>query len=322
MMESRPSQFPGEALIQAPFDQGEVGMCQMMADGVLLRVNRRFCDIVRAREQNCLGGAFSGWIHPDDRPVCAGMLATIATGRQPSSGRAIRLDMGNAPSAWVQLTLIAVCDAEGALQHILGVLKDITEFKMAEDAFRRQHALFSRIMRHSPVGLIHLEPDGVIGMSNPEAARILGLPGDGAEGDQTAFSVIRWQAEHAGVPVEMDLPLRPESFPEPGAYRVFLPDGRERLVSVRISQVEKDEDLLEGAVLVLEDVTDRIRSEHERDRLHRELKQAVQQLERSNRQLQELLHEKMESAGVPDPKHREVPEACASAHFPVPAEVV
>jgi len=311
-----------EPLVQAPFSQSEVGMCQLAGDGTVMRVNSRFCDIVRMREPDCLGKALTGWVHEQDRPACAGMLASVDGGRQPSASRAIRLDMGPAPDVWVQLTLVCVRDADGRFLHHLGVFKDITSFKMAEAAFLRQHALFSRIMRHSPVGLLHLEPDGGIGISNPEAARILGLPGDGAEGDRNMFSAIRWHVERDSALVEMDRPLRPESFSEQDVYRVLLPDGREHHVLIRASQVEKDEDLLEGAVLVLEDVTGRLQAERECERLQRELDQTALQLVRSNRRIQELLDEINRGESPSDAQRRDRSNSTATGRFPVPVEVV
>jgi PAS domain-containing protein len=132
--------------------------------------------------------------------------------------RQFRLDMGDAPVVWVNCTLSAVRNPDGTMQHVFGVLKDITPHKLTEEEFARQHALFSRISQNSPVGLVHLEPDGGIGFANLEANRIFGLCAADAEQDRERFLAIRWRPAGEGRAVENAF----VAFPSNSPCRVFF----------------------------------------------------------------------------------------------------
>jgi PAS domain S-box-containing protein len=286
-----------ESLVAAPFEQAEVGMFQVSEAGLLTRASHRFCDLLRRTEAACLGNPLGTLLLPEDAGIFTDMLARVCGGEAPSLMRQFRLDMGDAPVVWVNCTLSAVRNPDGTMQHVFGVLKDITPHKLTEEAFARQHALFSRISQNSPVGLVHLEPDGGIGFANLEANRIFGLCAADAEQDRERFLAIRWRPAGEGRAVENAFVALPEQFSVPGIFQITLPDGRSRHVSVRASSLQKEQDLLEGAVLVVEDVSAKIRAEAERERLNQELTRAVAELERSNAQLQEEIrgHRKTEA---------------------------
>jgi PAS domain S-box-containing protein len=286
-----------ESLVAAPFEQAEVGMFQVSEAGLLTRASHRFCDLLRRTEAACLGNPLETLLLPEDAGIFTDMLARVCGGEAPSLMRQFRLDMGDAPVVWVNCTLSAVRNPDGTMQHVFGVLKDITPHKLTEEAFARQHALFSRISQNSPVGLVHLEPDGGIGFANLEANRIFGLCAADAEQDRERFLAIRWRPAGEGRAVENAFVALPEQFSVPGIFQITLPDGRSRHVSVRASSLQKEQDLLEGAVLVVEDVSAKIRAEAERERLNQELTRAVAELERSNAQLQEEIrgHRKTEA---------------------------
>lgn len=296
-------------LVQAPFEQAEVGMFQLNDIGEFTRVSARFCDMSRRFEGNCLGTPFVSILLAEDAPVFAEMLRQLLGGGPPSMMRQFRLDMRGAPVVWVNCTLSLVRDEKGVLLHLFGVLKDITTVKLSEEAFARQHALFSRISQNSPVGLVHLEPGGTIGFSNLEANRIFGLAGLGDEVEQERFRAIRWQPFGEVKAAEQVFTAQPELFAVPGVFRIDLPDGRNRHVSVRASRLAMEEDLLEGAVLVVEDVSAKIRAEAERERLNLELAHTVSELERSNAQLQEEIREHRQTEMLLEASRKEAIEA-------------
>ena len=298
-----------ESLVAAPFEQAEVGMFQVSEAGLLTRVSHRFCDLLRRTEAACLGNPLGTLLLPEDAGIFTDMLARVCGGEAPSLMRQFRLDMGDAPVVWVNCTLSAVRNPDGTMQHVFGVLKDITPHKLTEEAFARQHALFSRISQNSPVGLVHLEPDGGIGFANLEANRIFGLCAADAEQDRERFLAIRWRPVGEGRAVENAFVALPEQFSVPGIFQITLPDGRSRHVSVRASSLQKEQDLLDGAVLVVEDVSAKIRAEAERERLNQELTRAVAELERSNAQLQEEIREHRRTEALLELSRKEAVEA-------------
>ena len=298
-----------ESLVTAPFEQAEVGMFQVSEAGLLTRASHRFCDMLRRSEASCLGRSLESLLLPADAKIFPDMLALVCKGELPSLMRQFRLDMGDAPVLWVNCTLSAVRNPDGSLQHVFGVFKDITPHKLAEEAFARQHALFSRISQNSPVGLVHLEPDGSIGFANLEANRIFGLSSADPDQDRERFLSIQWRSTGEGRASENAFVALPEQFSVPGVFQITLPDGRLRHVSVRASALHREQDLLEGSVLVVEDVSAKIRAESERERLNQELARTVSELEQSNSQLQEEIREHRQTEALLELSRREAVEA-------------
>ena len=75
---------------------------------------------------------------------------------------------------WVQDRGAIICDAEGKLQYVSGVLFDITEQKLAERALETEKERFRVLVEHFPVGVSLISRDGQYKYVNPEFVRLFG----------------------------------------------------------------------------------------------------------------------------------------------------
>ena len=128
------------------FEQVAVGICHLALDGRLIRINRRFCDILGSPQEELLGRTLDETIHPED----------LASERD-QAGRLLRREIDNysmelrqlrkdGSLVWVNLTKSLVCGQKGEPRYIAGVIEDVTANREAQ-ALRRERDLVQAASR-------------------------------------------------------------------------------------------------------------------------------------------------------------------------------
>jgi PAS domain S-box-containing protein len=186
----------------------------------------------------------------------------------------------------------------GGQKFFTVILRDVTERKRAEEVLRQTEAKLGGIIASAMDAIISVNEAHEIVVFNAAAEHIFGCPAADAIGSSIhRFLPGRFRAAHerhirafatTGVTTRSMGELRPLM-----ALRV---DGTEFPIEATISQVDVGGQRL--FTVILRDITERKRSEAERDRLLREaerqterLRQQAEALEDSNRELARLAHE-------------------------------
>ncbi len=190
-------------------------------------------------------------IHPDDRHVLEAFL------RSPeSAGKALTLRWISKEGRvlWTEQQINLFYDAQGELEALEGIGRDITERKEAEGALRRSEERFRSLVQNASDVIVILESDGTIRYASPALGRVLGLEAEDVVGENAAAFVdpvdrtkaMRIFAEAKGVP----------GTKPPVEFRLRHRVGAWRHLEVNRTNLLEDP-AVGGLVFNLRDVTDR-----------------------------------------------------------------
>jgi PAS domain S-box-containing protein len=127
-----------EGRLRRCFDLGQIGMAVITPAKQILEANDELCRMLGYERNEIVGLRWADVIEPDDWPAEAGQLERALAGkidRYSIDTRWIRKD-----GRIVDTTLDARCmrRADGSPDHLLAVVQDITERKLAEDKLRQE----------------------------------------------------------------------------------------------------------------------------------------------------------------------------------------
>jgi len=171
-----------EARFRALFEQAGVGVAEVDATtGRLLRVNRRYCEIMGYSEEELVALDFPAITHPDDRTVGLAEIAAVGHGESREISVEKRYIRKDGAVVWANLTVSRLLGQGAAAPRNMAVVNDITARKHAEDAQRRAEAAvhdsearYRRLFEEALEGIFRTRPDGAIVDVNPAFARMVG----------------------------------------------------------------------------------------------------------------------------------------------------
>ena len=128
---------PEEGL-SAIFELASVGVVLGDAEGRVLRVNPKMCEITEYSEEELLGKTPADLTHPDDVEQDLERFRRMAAGETPVYGREKRYLRKDGQIRWVSVNATPIRDEARRLLRIASVILDITERKQAEETLGRQ----------------------------------------------------------------------------------------------------------------------------------------------------------------------------------------
>jgi diguanylate cyclase (GGDEF)-like protein/PAS domain S-box-containing protein len=143
---------------------------------------------------------------------------------------------------------------------------EIQERERLEDSLRHEISLLAQVMETSPVGILIIDELGAIIGASERAEQILDITKE--ELSQGAFNINQWRL----LDYEGDY-LAEEALPFPQVlatrqplynlcYALELPNGKRILLSINASPLLDETTELEGIVVTIEDITERVRVEN------------------------------------------------------------
>jgi PAS domain S-box-containing protein len=162
---------------RAIVDQSTAGISIVDLDGRFRFANRRHCEITGYSVEEIRQKTLIDVTHPDDRPKNLVVLAEMM-----SAGTAYTIEKRfirkNGHTVWVQVSSVAVRDADGVPQYAIGLVLDIDERKQAEIA----NAHLAAVVASSADAIESLELDGTVLTWNQAAEELYGYTAEEAIG--------------------------------------------------------------------------------------------------------------------------------------------
>ncbi len=150
-----------EAMFRSLFNEAPIGIVlnPLGADS-LHNVNQKFCQITGYTPEELQALTIDDITHPDDRAIQQPLMAAFANGSLPEYQLEKRYITKHGEVRWVQLTAKAIRNATGEILYGLGMVEDITNRKLTEDALRHSEAQNRAILNAVPDLLLRLRRDG------------------------------------------------------------------------------------------------------------------------------------------------------------------
>ena len=243
-----------EARFRATFEQASVGITIVADDGRFLAVNQRFADMLGYSVDELTTLRFQDVTHRDDvalnverrRPMVADEAQTYSLEK-----RYVRKD---GTSVWAHVTASQAREPSGRAGYSIGIVRDITERKRAEERVR----LLAAIVESSPDAMLSRGVDGTIQTWNAGAEALWGYTADEAVGRSVAmlFPEDRLAAHEAMIAI-----LGAGGIVNQMETVHLSKDGRRLDVSVTIAPIRDAAGTIVSYASVTRDITERKRTE-------------------------------------------------------------
>jgi diguanylate cyclase (GGDEF)-like protein/PAS domain S-box-containing protein len=116
-----------EERFRGAFEHAPIGMALASCDGVLVRVNQAFGDIVGRDPQEMVGMPIRELTHPEDWESNAGEIAALFAGEIERYQLEKRYIHSDGRAVWVSVSSCCVRDADGQPSYMIGQIEDVTE---------------------------------------------------------------------------------------------------------------------------------------------------------------------------------------------------
>jgi len=139
-----------EEWLRAVFDNAPVGIEDVSPSGKFLRVNPQFCQITGYTADELLSRRIQDITHPDDSEANLARLQRVAFGEVDTDSVEKRYLRKDDQVVWAEVSYAAVRDPDGSPMLVVGVVRDLTEQRVAEAKVRTLNAgLEARVVQRT-----------------------------------------------------------------------------------------------------------------------------------------------------------------------------
>ena len=142
----------------------------------LIRVNRRFCELLGYSKDELLGKTFLEITHPEDRQQNLEAFEQCLQTGEKSLQLEKRYLRKDGTSVWTSITVTFFGDSDGRPKRVMANALDITAQKEAENRIRESEMRFRNFMDNSPAFAFIKDSSGRFVYVNPPCANLVKLP--------------------------------------------------------------------------------------------------------------------------------------------------
>ena len=140
-----------EGRFEAAFEQAAVGISLVAADGRLLRVNRRLCEMAGYSEDELLARRIQDITHPDDLEADFAGFGRLVAGNGGSFALEKRYLRKDGRPTWVRLTAAVLRKDDGSPDGFISFVEDIDARKANDENLQRSRAQLATFIGDAPI---------------------------------------------------------------------------------------------------------------------------------------------------------------------------
>jgi PAS domain S-box-containing protein len=244
-----------QAKYRVIYENAPVGIYRSTPSGRYLDANRRFADMFGYDTPEWLMERVTDigaqiWRHPADRAT----MLTILEAKGEVRGYEAQNRRADGSLIWTSRTVRLVRDERGAPAFLEGFVSDVTDRKLAEENLAKTRNYIKNIIDSMPSVMVGVDPLGLVTHWNLAAERETGVSSGEAKGRplREVFPDLSGQMARVVAAVDARTPMATEKMAVPRGGNVHYQDV---LVYPLVANG------VEGAVIRVDDVTDRVRIE-------------------------------------------------------------
>jgi PAS domain S-box-containing protein len=262
-----------EERFRATFDQSAMGIGHVGPDGRIVRINRKYREILGYSEEELQALTIGDITHPDDREESMNLFRQMLEGKLGSYSLEKRYIRKDGSTVWVKLTVSTVIDTGGNLRFGVGVAEDITARKQVEDEREKLLVQLEAVLNSINEGVVIADLSGNILSMNSSALAFHEYENVAQAQRQLHQLMDTFELtdlEGQAVPFAdwpLSRALRGERFTDTEVHVKYKGTGRSRIGSYSGTPVQTRSGDIILAVITVRDITERKRTEAEIQRL-------------------------------------------------------
>ena len=286
-------------LFEATFQEAPMGIAHVAPDGTWLRVNRHLCEMLGYPEHELLQLRFQDLTHPDDLGTDVGLVDEMLRGARTGYVLDKRYIRKDGASFWARLSVSLLRRENGEPRCFVSVVENIDAERRTQLALAQAHAQLEHHLQETPLGVIEWDGDFRVRRWAGRAEEIFGY---------AAEEVLGRHPDEFGLIHEDDLIEAHGAMDElvDGSSSANVGSNRNRRKDGSVVHIVWHNTTIRGGdrfsiLSLVNDITEQVEAtnalEAERASLEdrvtertRELEQLVDDLERSNRDLERFAY--------------------------------
>ena len=173
-------------LLDSAMRHSPMGIALVAPDGRFLEANPALCQLLGYDRAELLHTDYLAVTHPEDRDASRARVGELLSGAADTFELEKRYVRKDGSDVWVQLNTSIVRSPDGAPEHFVTQVQDVTERRATALALQASEEKFSRVFMAAPIGMsVSRLDDGRLLEVNREFDRIFGFRGGESRGRTT-----------------------------------------------------------------------------------------------------------------------------------------
>ncbi|MBP7552873.1 MAG: PAS domain S-box protein [Spirochaetes bacterium] len=163
-----------ETIFRDTFDNISIGIVHADLDGIYVKVNNKFAEIVGYSKNEILDKSYRNFVYSEDIEKNSSELKALLNGSVDSISSELRFIKKNGELVWCAVNVSTAYNAAYNSKYFILAVEDISKKKKTETTLYDYRQKFSLLMENTNIGFVEYDLDFNVKLWNPACERIFG----------------------------------------------------------------------------------------------------------------------------------------------------